>query len=153
MKQHRHELILQAIAANPVSTQEKLRQYLAERGVAATQATMSRDIRDLRLVKAPAAGGLSCYQLPTEDADGLARKYRSILQNSIISADAVGNFLCVRCFTGMAQGACAALDAMQWIDVVGTLGGEDTIFVLCRTEQAALTAREEILHYAAKFDH
>ncbi len=150
MKQRRRELILEAVREQAISTQEQLLGYLAASGVAATQATVSRDIRDLGLKKNVKRNGVACYA--AIDARTGARRH-ALLENSVISAEAVGNIVSVRCGPGLAQGACAALDEIALEDVAGSLAGEDTIFLLCRSDIAARRVREEIDRYAAKFEN
>lgn len=137
MKKKRHELILKLIEENDISTQLELLERLNANGYDTTQATISRDIKDLRLVKKPGANGQSFYAVDRGGSNELMNKYKSIFSHSVISADFAGNTLVIRCYTGMAQAACAALDSMQWKSIVGTIAGDDTIFVLCRTPQSA----------------
>lgn len=156
MKQRRRELILQAVREQAISNQEQLLAWLAANGIAATQATVSRDIRDLGLKKSARRGGVACYAAPPEETQNARR--RALLANSVIGAEAVGNIVCVRCGQGLAQGACAALDEIaregaELEDVAGTLAGEDTIFLLCRGEAAAAWVREVIDRHAAKPDN
>ncbi len=137
MKKKRHELILKLIEENDISTQLELLERLNANGFDTTQATISRDIKDLRLVKKPGVNGQSFYAVDKGGSNELMNKYKSIFSHSVISADFAGNTLVIRCYTGMAQAACAALDSMQWKSIVGTIAGDDTIFVLCRTPQSA----------------
>ncbi len=137
MKKKRHEAIIRLIEQNNLSTQTDLLEKLQEEGFKTTQATISRDIKDLRLVKKVDEFGRSCYAVDSGDSDELIGKYRSIFSHSVVSADYAGNTLVVKCYTGMAQAACAALDSMHWEGLVGTLAGDDTIFALCRTPEDA----------------
>ncbi len=137
MKKRRHELILKLIEENTLSTQSDLLQKLKEHGFETTQATISRDIKDLRLVKKVDEKGQSRYAVDTGDSAELVGKYRSIFEHSVISVDYAGNMVAVKCYVGMAQAACAALDSMSWDSLIGTLAGDDTIFCLCRTEEDA----------------
>ena len=111
---------------------------LAEQGISATQATISRDIRELQLVKQHLETGVCCYRLPeqTPVSDHL-------LRDSILRTDCAGQIAVLHCRAGMAQAVCAAVDAAQDRRIVGTLAGEDTIFVLMRSEeQAAIFAKQ-----------
>ena len=151
MKQHRRELILQAVREQAISTQEQLLAWLAANGIEATQATVSRDIRDLGLKKSAKRGAAACYAAPPEESRSSRR--HALLANSVLGTEAVGNIVCVRCGLGLAQAACTALDEIGLEDVAGTLAGEDTIFLLCRGEAAAGRVREEIDRHAAKPDN
>ena len=97
-----------------------------------TQATLSRDIRELKLTKERRSGGRACYIAPVrQEVNG------GILQNAALRTDYAGNVSVIHCRTGTAQAVAAALDAMHREDVVGTIAGDDTIFVLLRTETQA----------------
>lgn len=137
MKKQRHELILKLIEENVLSTQADLLEMLKERGFETTQATISRDIKDLRLVKKVDENGQSHYAVDTGDSTELVGKYRSIFEHSVISADYAGTMVCLHCYQGMAQAACAALDSMKWDGLLGTIAGDDTIFALCRDDETA----------------
>ncbi len=146
MKKRRHDVILKLIEENNLSTQSELLEKLSEAGFDTTQATVSRDIKSLRLVKKVDENGQPRYAVDADDSDELLGKYKSIFGHSVISADYAGNMLCIKCYTGMAQAACAALDSMQWEGLVGTLAGDDTIFALCRTGDYARSMMEAIIN-------
>ncbi|MCL2106263.1 MAG: hypothetical protein FWH26_04275 [Oscillospiraceae bacterium] len=154
MKQRRHEAILRAIRGGEIQTQARLLDALLAQGIAATQATVSRDIRELGLKKVPKPGGSGapCYAAAERLDTGLSAKLRAILSNAVLSADSAGHTVCVRCGAGMANAACTAVDALRLESVVGSLAGDDTIFLLCRSEEAALAVREEMERYAAKLN-
>ena len=137
MKKRRHEAILRIIERYQLSTQSELLEKLREEGFDTTQATISRDIKDLRLIKKTDELGRSCSAADSGEADELLGKYRSIFAHSVINADFAGNTVAIKCYNGMAQAACAALDAMRWEGLVGTLAGDDTIFALCRNAEKA----------------
>jgi len=143
MKTKRQELILRAVETGNISTQEQLLAYLHARGIEATQATVSRDVRELGLRKS--RGGKTVYEFASgEEQAQNRRKYLAILASSVLLVDGAGHIVCVRCAPGMAQGACAALDAMPQEGVVGSLAGEDTIFLLCRDETSMRAVQAEI---------
>ena len=137
MKKKRHEEVLRLIEKYPISTQEELQAKLNERGFDVTQATVSRDIKTLKIVKATTADGSYRYVTTRTQPDALVDKFKSIFTQSVIKADSAGNTVVIKCYNGMAQAACAAFDGMSWDSLVGTLAGDDTIFALCRTEEAA----------------
>ena len=132
MKNRRHEEILEIIAERPVATQELLIELLAERGIKTTQATLSRDIQQLSLVKQRDANGVYRYTLP---AAAVAEK--SLFAEAVVSVDYAMNTIVLKCHAGMAQGTCAAIDSVNHEGVVGTIAGDDTIFILVRSESDA----------------
>lgn len=138
MKKRRKAKILEIINNFEVETQEELQSKLRESGFEVTQATISRDIRELRLVKELSESGRYIYSAGKKNYnDSMAGKFITIFSESIISVDYALNTVCVKCFSGTANAACAAIDSMQWNGVVGTIAGDDTIFVLCKTEEFA----------------
>ncbi|MBS7361862.1 MAG: arginine repressor [Clostridia bacterium] len=144
MKKKRQEAMLEIIDKYELSTQDELLQKLRDFGFEATQATVSRDIKELRLVKTMGNNGQYKYAVTRTESDELISKFRSIFVQSVVSADYAGNTIVIRCYTGMAQAACAAFDSMQWDGLVGTLAGDDTIFALCRTEGYASQMKDAI---------
>ena len=147
MKSKRQEMILRAVETGTISTQEQLLEYLLAQGFPATQATVSRDMKDLGLRKYK-RDGKTFYKARSE-SDSKAQQYQAFLMSSVRSVDGAGNMACVRCGAGMAQAVCAALDAMPVRGVLGSLAGEDTIFLLCRTEEDMLAACDQLSQYAA----
>lgn len=138
MKKRRKAKILDIINNFEVETQEELQIKLKEAGFEVTQATISRDIRELRLVKELSESGRYIYSVGKKNYnDGFSGRFITIFSESIISVESAVNMVCVKCFSGTANAACAAIDSMHWKDVVGTIAGDDTIFVMCKTEDAA----------------
>lgn len=135
MKRKRHALILELIQQYEITTQDELLAKLRENGFEVTQATVSRDIKELRLVKAMSPSGQYRYMAGAAQGDEYLAKFYTIFSGSVISVDYAGNTCVVKCYAGMAQAACAAIDAMHFEGTVGTLAGDDTIFVLCRTPE------------------
>ena len=135
MKSNRHSKILELISQESIDTQEGLQIRLRESGFDVTQATVSRDIKELRLVKAMSPSGQYRYMAGAAQGDEYLAKFYTIFSGSVISVDYAGNTCVVKCYAGMAQAACAAIDAMHFEGIVGTLAGDDTIFVLCRTPE------------------
>lgn len=140
MKKERQDAILALIAKEEIPTQEVLRDRMAALGFEVTQATLSRDIRELKLTKERRSGRRACYTAPVRQ--GITG---SIWQGAALRTDYAGNTAVIHCRTGTAQAVAAALDAMHREDVVGTIAGDDTIFVLLRTEALA---REFALSFA-----
>lgn len=144
MKKNRHEAILSLITQQDIGTQEELMQKLNDLGYKVTQATVSRDIKYLKLIKTPVASGQYKYSYVNNESEDFSGKYYSILSHSVTSVDYAGNMAVVKCFAGMANAACAAMDNLELDKVVGTLAGDDTIFVLCRDEQGAAEFKDYI---------
>ncbi len=136
MKKKRQAEILSIIAENEVENQEILRNILIERGYNVTQATISRDINELNLEKSISNSGVSCY-MKAHRASGV--HFENIFKQSVIRIDSAGNIVCVKCRSGLANAACATLDSMNIDYVVGTIAGDDTFFILVRTENDAKT--------------
>lgn len=90
------------------------------------------------------ANGQYKYAVTKTESDELLSKFKSIFAQSVVSADFAGNIIAIRCYTGMAQAACAAFDSMHWEGLVGTLAGDDTIFALCRNESYASQMKDSI---------
>jgi transcriptional regulator of arginine metabolism len=134
VKLPRHAAILELVRSRRVRSQEVLRELLAERGIEVAQATLSRDIRDLGLVKAPDEQGGSSYVVPTGGAEHAPALHR-MLPALYLGADGVGNLLVLKTLAGGAQPIAAALDAEGWPEVVGTIGGDDTILLVLRAPE------------------
>lgn len=141
-KRDRHQLILQILREHRVHSQEGLRTLLAEHGTAVTQATLSRDIRELRLVKVPGADGTPHYALP-EDWEGTP-PLESLLPALFHSAEGVDHLLVIRTMKGGAQTVAAGIDWEEWPEVLGTLAGDDTILLVLRSKDFLTTVRERI---------
>ena len=145
MKNHRQSLILDIIARRDVETQEQLLACLRERGVHATQATISRDIKELHLMKEPAGAGTYKYAVsggPTRL--NAAEKLRTIFRESVLSVQTAQNLVVLKTMPGLAGAAGAALDAMDIPDMVGSLAGDDTAFLAMRDTQSAAEFCEEL---------
>lgn len=137
IRKSRQQEIITLITGEPISTQDELIKKLREKGFDVTQATVSRDIKDLKLIKKIGTSGKSVYSVNTSDEDNLSSKYKTIISGAIVHADYAMNTCVVKTHVGMANAACASIDAMHWEGTLGTIAGDDTIFVLCRSEQDA----------------
>lgn len=144
MKKKRLNLMLELIEKYEISTQEEMLEKLKENGFEATQATVSRDIKELRLIKQMNDSGVYRYVQGKSEADEYLSKFNAIFSHSVISSDFAGNTVVIKCYAGMAQAACASFDNMEWEGLVGTIAGDDTIFALCRTENLAKELKESI---------
>lgn len=145
MKKERHAEILTIISQHDICTQEELLECLKAAGFSATQATVSRDIKELGLVKQMNRQGVYCYAENVSRTEEYLSKFNAIFSHSVISTDYAGNITVFKCYNGMANAACAAFDNMQWEGLVGTLAGDDTVFALCRTEELARELSESIM--------
>ncbi|MEG0852517.1 MAG: arginine repressor [Angelakisella sp.] len=151
MKAMRHKEILNILASHSVTTQEELQELLSARGFSTTQATVSRDIRELRLIKALSPSGSYCYTTPQEKiAMSLPLNINAVFLESIKTVDHASNFVVVKCYAGMANAVCASIDNGQWDGLVGTIAGDDTIFLLLRTEEAAIEFSQYLLETIRK---
>lgn len=137
MKKRRHAKILEIINNMDIETQEELQSRLLGSGYDVTQATISRDIRELRLVKELSEKGRYIYTTGKKTSMDIIKRSGGIFGESIISVEYAVNTVCIKCFPGMAVAVCTAIDSMEWNGVVGTISGDDTIFVLCKTEDYA----------------
>ncbi len=139
-KQERQAVIMEIISAQKCCTQEDLLKELQKRNIFTTQATISRDIRQLGLVKIQNKPGVFSYAARSVPQDGALSgedRTASILLQAVLSIDYAMNTVVVKCSNGMANAACVALESMGMDSVVGTLAGDDTIFILMRTEEGA----------------
>ena len=144
MKEQRQKAILKLIQEEDLEVQEELLERLHKLGFACTQATISRDIKELGLIKVSDGEGNYYYAVGRRDDGGLEKRYQAVFVQSLKSVDYAGHITCIRCHTGMANAACAALDTMGFAGVVGTLAGDDTIFVLMRSEPQARALADQI---------
>ena len=132
MKNKRQCKILDIVKMHDVETQEMLQSLLSQYGFNVTQATVSRDIKELKLVKKSGKNGVYRYEIPAADIPK-----QNIFIDTVTDIDYAVNTVVIKCHNGMAQAACAALDSMKYENIVGTIAGDDTIFVLMRTESDA----------------
>ena len=140
MKSARHQAILDLIEKHPIDRQEDLLAHLREEGFDVTQATVSRDIRDLQLVKVADSDGHYRY-MPAAASGKVTHspsRFEMIFRESVL------------CFSGMANAACEVFDAKQWNGVVGTLSGDDTFFILMRTEDGAAEICKSLQQYVRR---
>ncbi len=145
MKPGRQSIIMEIISEKDIETQNQLLEELAARGVKSTQATLSRDIRDMRLVKELGPNGNYRYAAASKPSTAaLDIKLRNIFKECVLSYDIAQNILVVRTLPGLASGACSALDGMEIDGLVGTLAGDDTAFIAMRDNASAQALYHEI---------
>ena len=133
MKTNRQSKIIEIIQKNEVETQDELSALLEKDGFRVTQATVSRDIRELKLTKIPTAGGRQKYAVITDAHENLSKKYERVLREGFLSMDMAQNILVIKTVSGMASAVCAAIDAMNMREIVGSIAGDDTIMCAIRT--------------------
>lgn len=151
MKKNRHKVILDLIKEYDIGTQEELLALLREKGFDVTQATVSRDVKELRLLKTLSSNGIYKYTVEQPRADdGYNGMLDVLFQTSLTKVDYAGNICVIKCSPGLANAACATIDAMNIYDVVGTLAGDDTIFMLCRTPDEAANLAEMLNNMLSK---
>ena len=145
MKLGRQSVIMEIISERDIETQNQLMEALAERGVKSTQATLSRDIRDMRLVKELSPKGNYRYvAVAKQETPDLDQRLKKIFKESVVSYDLAQNILVLKTLPGLANGACSALDGMEIDGLVGTLAGDDTAFLAMKDTASAINLYKEI---------
>lgn len=143
MKIARHKKILELINKYEISTQEELAEKLIDSGFLVTQATVSRDIRELSLTKVNSGMGQRYAAVKTAERD-LNKKLLKILKEGYLSSDLAGNIVVIKTESGMAMAVAAALDAIVWNEVAGTIAGDDTIFCAVRSSEEGLSLMSKL---------
>ena len=139
-KRERHDTILEIIGSRVVSSQEDLRRLLLQRGWDVTQATLSRDLRELRLARVPTAEGAR-YAITDGSIEESRAALETLLPQLFLRVDGASEMLVLRTVPGGAQPVAAALDGESWSDILGTVGGDDTILIICRS----VAARDRVM--------
>lgn len=145
MKSGRHTKILSIIRDYPIETQDELMTRLSAEGYRVTQATISRDIKDLRLVKTLGADGRYRYTVSDSSSEDIRTNFEQIFTSSVKSIDRAQNLVVIKTLSGMANAVCAALDSIGNDAIVGTIAGDDTIFIACRSDGLAQQLNESLL--------
>ena len=146
MKKDRHGKIVELIGEYELETQEELAERLRQAGYKVTQATVSRDIRELHLSKVPVGGGRQKYALLREQHGEMGDKYVRVLREGMSGMAMAQSLLVVKTVPGMAMAVAAALDAMHMKEIAGTIAGDDTILLAVRSAGEAEIVREKIDH-------
>lgn len=144
MKAIRHSKILELIKSMDVETQEELAAELKKTGMNVTQATVSRDIKELKLIKVMASSGKYKYAPISPTENYLSNKLVSIFAQTVLYTESVGNIVVIKTITGSANAACEAIDSLNFDGIVGTIAGDNTIFILVRTPESAKNLNEKI---------
>ena len=150
MKIGRHAKIVDLIGKYDIETQEELAEYLREAGYRVTQATISRDIRELKLTKIPTNDGKQKYALMQNQSTGMNEKYLHVLKDGFVSMDMAQNILIVKTVSGMAMAVAAAIDAMHWTEVAGCIAGDDTIMCAIRSTDDTIRVMDKIARIVGK---
>ncbi len=145
MKNARHEQILKLITKYEVETQEELASLLNESGFQVTQATVSRDIRQLRLRKVQTEDGRQHYRPDSGEDPNLAMRYQRVLRESFVSMDVSLNIVVIHTVAGMAMAAAAALDSLAWPEILGSIAGDDTIMAVLRSPEDASSVKKRLV--------
>ena len=145
MKKGRQAEIIKIIERQNVETQQELAQLLVDAGFDVTQATVSRDIKALKLSKVPAGNGHQKYVLMRNDEKHLSAKYVNVLKEGFVSMDMAQNILVVKTVSGMAMAVAAAIDNLKYPEIVGSIAGDDTIMVAIRTVEDTKSIMNQIM--------
>ncbi len=144
MKTNRQNVILEIISSQNIETQNQLRKELLKRGIDSTQATLSRDIKDLRLIK-ELVGGRYRYTIPSQASSAeYSDRLRKIFREGVVSCDTAMNLIVLKTLPGLAQAASSAMDGMDIPSLVGTVAGDDTVFMAMRDVKSAEAFCEEV---------
>ena len=133
MKTNRQSKIIAIIQKNELETQDELSALLEKDGFCVTRATVSRDIRELKLTKIPTAGGRQKYAVITDAPENLSKKYERVLREGFLSMDMAQNILIIKTVSGMASAVCAAIDAMKMREIIVSIAGDDRSICAIRT--------------------
>lgn len=144
MKKSRHEKIKELVERHEIETQEELADWLKKEGYSVTQATVSRDIRELKLSKVPVGDGRQKYTVLAHTDHYLSDKYIRVLRDGFVSMDMAQNILVIKTVSGMAMAVAAAVDAMKLKEIVGSIAGDDTIMIAIRTVEETRTVMDKI---------
>ena len=144
MKKSRHQKIIELVGRMRIGTQEELADILNREGYKVTQATVSRDIKELKLSKVTGNDGIQYYQIIEKEEQVYSEKYIRVLREALMSMDTAGNLLVIRTMAGMANAVAAALDQFRLEKIVGTLAGDDTIMCAMKNPQDALEVKNRI---------
>lgn len=144
MKTRRHGKIIELIQENSIETQEELLKHLKQAGYDVTQATVSRDIKELRLLKTLGNNGKYRYTVASKAGIDMSNNFHTLFKSSVINIDFAGNMIVLKTLSGMAQGICATMDSMDWEGIVGTIAGDDTIFIVTRSNNSAISLTTDL---------
>ena len=150
MKISRHAKIIELISQYDIETREELAEYLNRAGFKVTQATVSRDIRDLKLTKVSVGAGKQKYVVHRQEEPEMSEKYIRVLRDGYVSMDMAQNILVIKTVSGMAMAVAVAVDSMKWNEVVGCIAGDDTIMCAIRTVADTVAVMDKIRKIISK---
>lgn len=142
MKTQRHRVILDIIEKELIETQEELANMLRERGFSVTQATVSRDIKELRLLKVLTDQGTYRYAVAEKAEQGINERLRRVFMETVLSVVVAENLIVIKTLPGSAHVAAELVDTMHWQDVAGTLAGDNTVLVVVKSSETTLAVAE-----------
>lgn len=145
MKGQRHVKIREIITNHEIETQDELVESLRAAGFHVTQATVSRDIKELHLIKIPLDDGRYKYSMPADQRFNPMHRLRRALSDHFVSIDYTDNLVVMKCLPGTANTICALIDNLDWEGVMGTICGDDTILVICRGKENSVTFVNEVM--------
>ena len=147
MKGQRHIKIREIISQRDIETQDELVDELRSAGFQVTQATVSRDIKELLLIKVPTDDGGYKYSLPTDQRYNPMQKLKRVLMDNFVQIDYSGNLVVMKCMPGTANSVAALIDNIEWPQVMGTISGDDTILIICRESEDSGRVVSQIMGY------
>lgn len=147
MKGQRHFKIRDIIMNHDIETQDELVDALRRAGFPVTQATVSRDMKELHLIKIPMDNGRYKYSLPTDQQFNPVQKLKRSLLDHFVSVDSAENLVVMKCLPGTANTIAVLIDSIEWAAIMGTVCGDDTILIICRTKELSQSVVEQIMDY------
>ena len=150
MRYARHQKILELINSHEIDTQERLAEKLRQAGFNVTQATVSRDIKELQLVKHAGPSGRSCYTQSRVSDAPVSERFRKILRETILGIDSAENIIVIKTLSGCANAAAEAIDTTNFPDIVGTIAGDNTIFMAISSKEAVPALMEQFREMTSK---
>ncbi|WP_411343012.1 transcriptional regulator AhrC/ArgR [Paenibacillus sp. WLX1005] len=147
MKGQRHIKIREIITHQDIETQDDLVEALRQAGFQVTQATVSRDIKELLLIKIPTDDGRYKYSLPTDQRYNPVQKLKRALVDNFLQIDYTNNLVVMKCLPGTANSIASLVDSMEWSQIMGTISGDDTMLIICRTPEDSQKVIEQIMGF------
>lgn len=147
MKGQRHIKIREIVMNNDIETQDELVDALRKAGYHVTQATVSRDMKELHLIKVPMDNGRYKYSLPIDQRFNPAQKLKRALLDNFVSIDRAENLVVIKCLPGTANAIAVHMDSIEWADILGTVCGDDTILIVSRTKESGQKVVDQVMSY------
>ncbi|EJW18036.1 transcriptional regulator ArgR [Paenibacillus alvei] len=147
MKGQRHIKIREIVMNNDIETQDELVDSLRNAGFHVTQATVSRDMKELHLIKVPMDNGRYKYSLPIDQRFNPAQKLKRSLLDNFVSVDSAENLVVMKCLPGTANAIAVLMDSIEWPEIMGTVCGDDTILIICRTKELSQSVVDQVMSY------